>query len=160
MVARLQIKPVDPQQHETANDKRGAHYPHIEQVSLDGAVGERTDHHGGQKGNEHPENEAPRVCAGEHAKEQVPQSHSVDRQQRKDCAELDQDRKGLSEFLVLKAEEMTHEQEMASRRNGNELGQTLDHAEDCRRNKFLQGHGSNSAAEEGAAAPVREELAG
>ena len=33
MIARLQIKPVDPQQHETANDKRGAHYPHIEQVN-------------------------------------------------------------------------------------------------------------------------------
>jgi hypothetical protein len=48
---------------------------------------------------------------------------------------------------------------MPGRRDRDELGQALDHAEDNRLNN-IEGHGSNSAAEEGAAAPVREGLAG
>src|SRR5262249_22115964 len=56
----------------------------------------------------------------------------IDRQQRQDRAELDQDREGVAEILVAEAEEMLHQQQMSGRRHRQILGQSLDEAEDDR----------------------------
>ena len=66
----------------------------------------------------------------EHADSELPQPHEIDRQQRQDGAELDQDREGLAEVLVAEAEELLQQQQMAGRGDRKELGQPFDDAED------------------------------
>ncbi len=57
---------------------------------------------------------------------------AVDREDGEDGAELDQHLEGARP--AVEAEEVAREQQMASGRDGNELGQTLDQAEDERVN--------------------------
>ena len=59
----------------------------------------------------------------------------IDRQQRQDRAELDQHREGLAEVVVVEAEEVLHQQQMAGRGHRQEFGQALDDAEDERLEK-------------------------
>ena len=66
---------------------------------------------------------------GEQAERELPQPAEVDRQQRQDRAELDQDREGLAEVVVAEAEEMLDQQQMPGRRDREEFGEALDDAE-------------------------------
>ena len=54
----------------------------------------------GQERDQHADDETPRLRIVEHAKEQLPQPHRIDRQQRQDGAELDQDGEALAEVLI------------------------------------------------------------
>ena len=106
VIARLEVEPVDPQQHRAADDQREADDPDVEQHVLDEVVRERADHRRRQKRDQHADDEAPRRRIVEHAEQQLPQPREIDRQQRQDGAELDQHREGLAEILVVEAEEM------------------------------------------------------
>ena len=67
---------------------------------------------------------------------QIPQPGEIDRQQREDRAELDQDRERLAEVVVVQAEEMLHQQQMAGRGDRQEFGEALDQAEHRRFDKI------------------------
>ena len=51
----------------------------------------------------------------ENADGELPQPHRIDRQQRQDGAELDQDGEALAEILVAEAEELLQQQKMPGR---------------------------------------------
>ena len=113
--------------------------PVVEQHALDEVVRERADHRRRQEREQHADDEAPRRRIGEKADRQLPQPHEIDRQQRQDRAELDQHREGLAEILVGEAEEVLDQQQVAGRRDRQELGQALDDAEDDRLDE-VEGH--------------------
>ena len=100
---------------------------------------DRADHRRRQERQQDADDEAPRRRVGEKSDRQLPQPHEIDRQQREDRAELDQHREGLAEILVGEAEEALHQQQMAGGRDGNELGEALDDAEDDRLDN-VEGH--------------------
>ena len=97
---------------------------------LDEVVRERADHRRRQERDQHADDETARRRIAEHAEREPPQPDEIDRQQRQDRAELDQHREGLAEIVVVEAEEVLHQQQMAGRGDRQELGQALDHAED------------------------------
>ena len=94
----------------------------------------------------------------EHAGEQLPQAHRIDRQQGQDGAELNQNREAFAEIVVAEAEKPLHQQEMPGRGHGNELGQPLDHAKDDRLNK-IECHGSTPRRRGAGRRPICKGLA-
>ena len=150
VVARLEIEPIDPQQHRAARDQREAHDPGIEQHLLDEScrpVAPITA--AGRKAISTPMMKR-RACGSLNMPmNELPQPHRIDRQQGQDGAELNQDREALAEIVVAEAEKLLHEQEMPGRRDRYELGQSLDHAEDRRLDDIECME--SSTAEEGAA---------
>ena len=65
---------------------------------------ERADHRCRQESNQHSDDEAPRCGIAEHAGSDSPDAEEIDRQQRKDCAELDEDCECLAEIRVVETE--------------------------------------------------------
>ena len=96
---------------------------------LDEAVRQRADHRRRQEREQHADDEARRRPFGEHVGRQRPEPAEIDRQQRQDRAELDQDRERLAEVVVAPAEKMLHQQQMPGRGHRQEFGQALDDAE-------------------------------
>src|SRR5262249_44675695 len=107
--------------------------------ALDEAVQQRADHGGGQEREQDAEHEAPRDRVVEEAERELHQAPEVDRQERQDRAELDQDSERIAEALVAEAEEMPHQQQVAGRRNREIFGQPLDEAEDDRLDDVFHG---------------------
>ncbi len=140
METRLEIELIDPQQHRAPRDQREAHHPGIEQHLLDQFVGRRPDHRRRQEGQQHADDETPGLRIVEHAGSEMPQPPRIDRQQSQDRAELNQNREAFAESVVAEAEKLLHEQQMPGRRDRNELGQSLNHAED-RRLDDIEYHG-------------------
>ncbi len=131
-VARLELEALDPDERDAADDERDAHDPRVEQHGLDEVVQQRAEHRGRQEREQDADHEAARRRVDEEADRKPDDAHEIDRQQREDCAELDQDRKGVAEVLVAEAEEMLHQQQMSSRRHREVLGEPFDHAENGR----------------------------
>ena len=104
----------------------------------------RADQGGRQERDQHAEHEAARGRIGKHADENFPQLAEIDRQDRKNCAELDQDHEGLSEIVVGEAEEALEHQQMAGGGDRQELGQALDDAENGRLDQVACHHAPQS----------------
>ena len=68
----------------------------------------------------------------EHFRGECPEPAEIDRQQRKNGAELNQDRKRFAKGIVTPAEHMLHQQQVARRRYRQKFCQTLDNSEDGR----------------------------
>ena len=97
---------------------------------------------------------------GERADRDRPQPLEIDRQDRQDRAELDQHHEGLAERLVVEAEEVLEQQQVAGRRDGQEFGQALDHAEhdgldQVEQHAELRGDGRDSRRDACRARPVK-----
>ena len=95
---------------------------------LDEIVRQRADDRRRQEGDQDAEHEAPRPrgrAAGRAAIFQQPAE--IDGEDRQDRAELDQHLEGLAGRF--EAEEMAGQQDMAGRRDRDELGQPLEQAE-------------------------------
>ena len=101
----------------------------LNSTPLMNAVRERADDRGGQERDQHADDEAARRLLRERADRDRPQPLEIDRQDRQDRAELDQHHEGLAERVVVEAEEVLEQQQVAGRRNGEKFGQALDHAE-------------------------------
>ena len=67
----------------------------------------------GRKATRHAEHKTPRCRIGEEPEREPPQPREVDRQQRQNCAELNQHRERFSEILVVESEEMLDQQQVA-----------------------------------------------
>src|SRR3954447_5597579 len=87
----------------------------------------RANDSGGQEGEEHADDEMPCLRVFGQGDSDAPEPFGIDRQQRQDGAELDQD---LETGAALEAQEMRSEQQMSGGRDGDEFGQALDNAED------------------------------
>ena len=79
---------------------------------------------------------------------QIPEAAEIDREQRQDGAELDQNGERLAEGIVARAEKALHQQQMAGRGDRQVFGQPLDDAEhgrfdqvDIRRDQTGRLHG-------------------
>ena len=68
-----------------------------------------------QEGDEDAKDKPPRLGVAKHSDGNVPQLRKVDAQQRKDRAQLNQDRKGVAEILVAEAEKVLQQKEMSGR---------------------------------------------
>src|SRR5262249_42098254 len=115
-----------------ADDQREADHPGIEQHLLDVFSGDQADDDRRQKRDQQADDEAAIVGIAEHADRDPPQFAEIDYDDRKDRAELNQDRKALPEIVVAEIEEAFREQEMPGRRHRQELGDALDNAENHR----------------------------
>ena len=87
------------------------------------------DDRGGQERDQHAEDEAARSGIARQRHRDRHSLREIDRQDGQDRAELDQHHEGLAEGVVVEAEEVLEQQQMAGRRDRQELGQPLDHAE-------------------------------
>ena len=115
MVTRLEIHAIDPLQDRTADDQAEADDPNVEQHGLDDIVGERADDRSRQERDQHAEDETSRRGIAEHAGGDLPDTEKIDRQQRKDRAELNQHGERLAEIVIVEAEEMLDQEEVPSR---------------------------------------------
>ncbi len=132
MFVRLEIELVDPEQDGAADDQRKAHHPRIEQECLDVASGDRTDHGRGQERDQHADHEAARGGIREHAERDPPQFGKIQRHDRENRAELNQDRETLPERTLAEIEEAFGQQQMARRGYRDEFRDALDDAENHR----------------------------
>ena len=73
----------------------------------------------------------PRLRIVRPARGQGPEALEIDRHDRQNGPQLDHDLEGLA--LTLEAQEVAQQQQVASRGDGDELGQPLDDAQDDRR---------------------------
>jgi hypothetical protein len=131
-ITRLEIHAVDPQEREAADDEHSADDAHVKEMRLDQRSRQRADHRRGQKGNEHADDETRSCPFGEHVRRQRPDAAEINTQQCQDCAELDKNRERLAEGIVTPAEEMLHQQQVACRGNGKELGESFHDTENSR----------------------------
>ncbi len=100
---------------------------------------QRADDRGGQEGDQDAEDEAAGAGVAWEIGEQLPQPAEIDAEDRQDRAELDQHLEGLAGRF--EAEEMAGEQDVAGRRDRDELGQPLEQPEQQRRDDGLVLHG-------------------
>src|SRR5262249_56042698 len=96
---------------------------------LDRVGGGRRDDGGGKECKKHAEDEPPSRRIAEHAGSNSPDAEEIDRQQRKDCAELDEDCEGLAEIRVVETEKALDQEQVSGRGHRQELGQSLDDAQ-------------------------------
>src|SRR5262249_17486227 len=84
-----------------------------------------------QERDHHADDKTTRGWVGEHADGEPPQPNKIDRQQGEDRTELDKDREGIPELFARRdwAEELVDQEQVPGRRDRQELGQALDHAE-------------------------------
>jgi hypothetical protein len=97
MVARLEIEPIDPKEHDAADDQRDAYDPRIEQHLLDEPVGRRPRSPPGRNAISTPMTKRRAYEIVEYADSELPRPHGIDRQPGQDGAELDQNREALAE---------------------------------------------------------------
>ena len=71
----------------------------------------------------------------EHRLGQRPKPAEINRKQRENGAELDQDCKRFTEGIISPAEQVLHQEQMASRGHRKVFGQALDDTEHCRLDK-------------------------
>src|SRR5215207_2617652 len=109
-----ELQLVDDHQHEPAGDERAADEKRVEQHVLDEAAQEHPDHRRRQEGENDADDEAAGVRIARDRRRDLPQPREIDREQRQDRPELDQDGEGLV-GLAFEAEEVLQEQEMACR---------------------------------------------
>ena len=110
----------DPEDHHSANDESERHRHGVEEVRLDVLREKKTEHGGGNEGDDqvaielqvHPE-----------------EARAIFPYHREHRAGLDDDVEHLP-ALVAGAEKVAGEDEMAGARDRQEFGQALDHAED------------------------------
>ena len=136
--------PIDPQQDRAADDQHEADDPDVEQHILDEAVADRADDRRRQERDQHADDEAACRLIAEHGGRDAPKPPEIDGQDRQNGAELDQHHEGLAESVVVEAEETLDQQQMPGRGHRQELGQTLDDAED----EGLEKVESHSSSEE------------
>ncbi len=91
---------------------------------------DQTDDNGGQKSDQHADDEAAVVGIGEHPQRNVPQFGKVDHDDRQNRAELNQDDEAVPESSLAETEEFLGEQHMTGRGHRQEFGDALDNAED------------------------------
>src|SRR5262249_23653633 len=63
----------------------------------------------------------------EHAGGDLPDTEKIDRQQREDGAELNQHGEGLAEIVIVEAEEVLDQEQVAGRGHRQELGRSEEH---------------------------------
>src|SRR5688572_2402672 len=111
---------------------------------------QRADDRRRQKRQQNSKHEAARRRVGEHSGRNPPQSQEIDREQRENRAELDEDCEGIPERLALRleSEQPSGEQQMTGGRNGDELGEALKDAENDRGDE-IEGHRWTPRGEQG-----------
>ncbi len=132
ILARLEIELIDTEKDRAADDQRKAYHPWIEQDPLDVFSGNQANDHRRQKRHQHPDDKAPIVGIGKHAKRDPPQFCEIDHDDRENRAELNQDNKTVPETALTETEEAFRQQQMAGRGNGQKFRDPLDDAENHR----------------------------
>ena len=100
---------------------------------------QRADDRGGQERNQDARDEMLRTAIARQADQHLPEPAEIDAQDRQDRAELDQHLEGLAGGF--EAEKVAGQQDVPGGGNRNELGQTLQNAEQCGFDECLFWHG-------------------
>ena len=140
MVARVVARALDQEDDHAAKHERRGHDPGGEQVGLHEVVQQQAEHDRGQERDRNGEHEPARLGLARQVEQDPGEPAEVEQAHGQDGRELDDEDEDV-EPLDRVAQKIAGEDQVASRRDRDELGHALDHAEDQRVEQVAVGQG-------------------